>query len=147
MSEQFPNRDYDADEVINDFKEKFKWPKTNEVQAIVKPGKVWLRLLISAVATIIAGGVIYYMMLPALNFKDSQMYVFIIALIAVFLVSFSFACRANKMIERKEYVKKKINYSRYYGNCSCCGYGYRLGMRCNNFPCRFLQQAYACYKQ
>ena len=25
MSEQFPNRDYDADEVINDFKEKFKW--------------------------------------------------------------------------------------------------------------------------
>ncbi|MDE6506202.1 MAG: CvpA family protein [Eubacterium sp.] len=107
MSEQFPNRDYDADEVINDFKEKFKWPKTNEVQAIVKPGKVWLRLLISAVATIIAGGVIYYMMLPALNFKDSQMYVFIIALIAVFMVSFSFACRANKMIERKEYVKKK----------------------------------------
>ncbi|MDE7124043.1 MAG: hypothetical protein K2N83_00960, partial [Eubacterium sp.] len=107
MSEQFPNRDYDADEVINDFKEKFKWPKANEVQAIVKPSKVWLRLLISAIITIIAGGVIYYMMLPALNFKDSQMYVFIIALIAVFMVSFSFACRANKMIERKEYVKKK----------------------------------------
>lgn len=27
MSEQMPNMDYDADEVINDFKAKFKWPK------------------------------------------------------------------------------------------------------------------------
>lgn len=107
MSEQFPNMDYDADEVINGFKEKFKWPKANEVQAVVKPTKVWLRLLISAVVTAVAGGVIYYMMLPALNFKDSQMYVFIITLIVVFMAAFSFACRANKLIERKEYVKRK----------------------------------------
>lgn len=107
MSEQFPNMDYDADEVINGFKEKFKWPKANEVQAVVKPGKIGLRLLISAVITAVAGSVLYYMMLPALNFKDSQMYIFIIALIVVFMAAFSFACRANKLIERKEYVKKK----------------------------------------
>ena len=68
MSEQIPNMDYDADEVINDFKSKFKWPKKEEVDVVVKPEKVWLRLLISAVLTIIAGGIVYYMMLPALNF-------------------------------------------------------------------------------
>ncbi len=107
MSEQFPNMDYDADEVINGFKERIKWPKANEVQAIVKPGKIWLRLLISAIATLIAGGIIYYMMLPALNFKDDQIYVFVIALVAIFMAAFALACGANRKIERKEYVKKK----------------------------------------
>ncbi len=107
MSEQFPNMDYDADEVINGFKERIKWPKPNEVQAVVKPDKLFLRLLISAIATIIAGGAIYYMMLPALNFKDDQMYIFVIALIIVFMAIFAFVCRANKRVERKEYVKRK----------------------------------------
>ena len=107
MSEQFPNMNYDADEVINGFKEKFKWPKADEVQAVVKPDKMWLRLIISFVLTVIVGGVLYYMMLPALNFKDSQMYVFIIALIVIFMAVFSYVCRANKKVERKEYVKRK----------------------------------------
>ena len=34
MSDQMPNMDYDADEVINDFKSKFKWPKKDEVTAV-----------------------------------------------------------------------------------------------------------------
>lgn len=107
MSEQMPNMDYDADEVINDFKAKFKWPKKDEVDVVVKPEKVWLRLLISAVLTIIAGGVVYYMMLPAINFKDVNMYMFLIVLIVLFMVFFALACKANKKIERREYIKKK----------------------------------------
>ena len=107
MSEQMPNMDYDADEVINDFKAKFKWPKKSEVDVVVKPEKVWLRLLISAIATIIAGGIVYYMMLPAMNFKDIKMYMFFIILIALFMFFFAIACKANKKIERREYVKKK----------------------------------------
>lgn len=107
MSEQMPNMDYDADEVINDFKAKFKWPKKSEVDVVVKPEKVWLRLLISAISTIIAGGIVYYMMLPAMNFKDINMYMFFIILIALFMFFFAIACKANKKIERREYVKKK----------------------------------------
>ncbi len=110
MSEQIPNMDYNADEVIKGFKEKFSWAKADEVQAVVKPKKIWLRLLLSLLATSIAGGIIYYNMLPALNFKDSQMYTFLIALIVIFMIAFSFACRANKLIERKEYVKSKAKF-------------------------------------
>ncbi len=110
MSEQIPNMDYNADEVIKGFKEKFRWAKADEVQAVVKPKKIWLRLLLSLLATSIAGGIIYYNMLPALNFKDSQMYTFLIALIVIFMIAFSFACRANKLIERKEYVKSKAKF-------------------------------------
>lgn len=107
MSEQFPNTNYDADEVINGFKEKFKWPKADEVQAVVKPDKIGLRLLISFIITIIGGGVLYYMMLPALNFKDSQMYIFVITIIVMFMAVFSYVCGANRKVERKEYVKQK----------------------------------------
>ena len=110
MSEQIPNMDYNADEVIKGFKEKFRWAKADEVQAVVKPKKIWLRLLLSLLATSIAGGIIYYNKLPALNFKDSQMYTFLIALIVIFMIAFSFACRANKLIERKEYVKSKAKF-------------------------------------
>ncbi len=107
MSEQIPNMNYDADEVINGFKEKFKWPKSDEVEAVVKPPKMGLKLLLSAIITILGGGVMYYMMLPALNFKDTNLYIFVIALIVIFMAVLSVLCKANKFVERKEYIKKK----------------------------------------
>ncbi|MGN1202786.1 MAG: hypothetical protein ACI4RF_05770, partial [Eubacterium sp.] len=105
--DKMPNMDYDADEVINEFKEKIKWPKAEEVEAVVKPSKMPLRILISLLATIIFGGVAYYMMLPAINIHDTQFYMSLIMLVAVFTVVFALVCGANKKIERKEYVKKK----------------------------------------
>ena len=107
MDNKMPNMDYDADEVINEFKEKIKWPKNKEVQAIVKPTKLPLRILLSVVITILVGAAVYYMMLPAFNIHDTQMYIFFIVLVVVFIAAFSLVCRANKKIERKEYVKKK----------------------------------------
>ncbi|MGN1202330.1 MAG: hypothetical protein ACI4RF_03480, partial [Eubacterium sp.] len=107
MNEKMPNMDYDADEVINEFKEKIKWPKKGEVQAVVKPTKLPLRILISILITIVVGAAAYYMMLPALNIHDSQMYIYLILLVVVFIASFAIVCRANKKIERKEFVKKK----------------------------------------
>lgn len=107
MNEKLPNMDYDADEVINEFKEKIKWPKREEFVAVVKPSKMPLRLLISLLVTAVAGAGIYYMMLPALNIHDLQMYIFLIVLAVVFIASFSLVCQANKKIERKEYVRKK----------------------------------------
>lgn len=107
MENKIPNMDYDADEVINEFKEKIKWPKNKEVNAVVKPTKLPLRILLSIIITIVAGAVAYYMMLPALNLHDSQMYIYLILLVVVFIAAFALVCRANKKIERKEFVKKK----------------------------------------
>ena len=102
-----PNYNYDADEVLNDFKSKFAWPKRDEVQAVVKPGKMPLRLLLCALITAVVGGIAYYMMLPALNVHDTQLYLFLILLVVVFAGSFFLVCRANKKAKRLEYVKKK----------------------------------------
>lgn len=107
MDNKMPNMDYDADEVINEFKEKIKWPNNKEVTAVVKPTRLPLRILLSILITIVVGAGAYYMMLPAFNIHDMQMYVYLILLVAVFIVSFALVCRANKKIERKEFVKKK----------------------------------------
>ena len=46
MSDKIPNLDYDADEVIENFKSKFKWPSSDDVEIAVKPPKLALKLLI-----------------------------------------------------------------------------------------------------
>lgn len=110
MSDKIPNMDYDADEVIGNFKSKFKWPSSSDVEVVVKPPKAGLKFLISFIITAVAGGVLYYLTIPAMNFKSTDFYTFWFALIAIFCASFYFLCGANKKVERREYCKKRSIY-------------------------------------
>ena len=107
MSDKMPNMDYDADEVIENFKAKFKWPSKDEVEVVVKPPKLGIKLVITALLTVVASGVLYYAMFPAVNFKTSEFYAFFIGIIVIFMAIFSLVIGARKKVERKEYVKKK----------------------------------------
>ena len=107
MSDKMPNMDYDADEVISNFKSKFKWPGKSEVEVVVTPPKIGLKILISILLTIVASGILYYAIFPALNFKTSEFYTFLIAIVAIFMAMFAVVLGARKKVERKEYVKKK----------------------------------------
>ncbi len=109
MSEQMPNMDYDADEVINDFKAKIKWPGKNdgEVKVVSPPPKLGMKIFLSAVITVVFAALYYYFGLPILNFKDTGLYVFIILLVIVFVLAFALLCKAHKKAEMKEYVRKK----------------------------------------
>ena len=107
MSDKIPNLDYDADEVIENFKSKFKWPSSDEIEIAVKPPKLALKLLLSFLTTVVVGAAAYYIMIPALNFKSPDFYTFFILLIAVFSGSFYLFIGAGKKVERKEYFKKR----------------------------------------
>ena len=107
MSDKIPNLDYDADEVIENFKSKFKWPSSDEIEIAVKPPKLALKLLLSFLTTVVVGAVAYYIMIPALNFKSPDFYTIFILLIAVFTGSFYLFIGAGKKVERKEYFKKR----------------------------------------
>lgn len=107
MSDKIPNLDYDADEIIENFKSKFKWPSSDEIEIAVKPPKLALKLLLSFLTTVVVGAVAYYIMIPALNFKSPDFYTFFILLIAVFTGSFYLFIGAGKKVERKEYFKKR----------------------------------------
>ena len=110
MADQIPNMDYDADEVIENFKAKFKWPSKDEVDIVVKPPKLGIKLLLSFIITVIIDAVAYYVMFPALNPKTSEFYVFIIGIIAVFCAAFYTLIGARKKIERQEYAKKQAKF-------------------------------------
>ncbi len=107
MNDKIPNMDYDADEVIDNFKAKFKWPSNDDVDVIVKPPKLGIKLLLSFLITVVLGSVIYYVNIPALNPKSTDFYVFIFTLIVAFCVAFYLLIGARKKVERKEYFKKK----------------------------------------
>lgn len=107
MSDNIPNMDYDADEVIENFKSKFKWPTHDDVEIVTKPPKVALKLILSFVITLIVGAGAYYMQIPACNPKASDFYVFILLLIAIFVGSFFLLIGARQKVERREYFKKK----------------------------------------
>lgn len=107
MSDKIPNMDFDADEVIEDFKSKFKWPSSNEVEVVVRPPKVALKLLLSFIITAVIGAGAYYVMLPAMNFKSTDFYIFWFVIIAVFCGVFYVLCGARTKIERREYCKKR----------------------------------------
>ena len=74
MNDKIPNMDYDADEVIDSFKSKFKWPDKDDVEVVVKPKKLPKKILLSLLTTVIVGAGAYYMMIPALNFKSTDFY-------------------------------------------------------------------------
>ena len=107
MSDKIPNMDYNADEVIENFKSKFKWPSNDDIEVVVKPDKLGLKLFISFIITAIVSGAVYYIMYPALNFKSTDLYTFIIAIVAVFYFSFTVLIGARRKVERREYAKKK----------------------------------------
>ncbi|MBR3148884.1 MAG: CvpA family protein [Eubacterium sp.] len=110
MADQIPNMDYDADEVIENFKSKFKWPNKDEVEVVVKPPKLGLKIILSILITIIGGAAAYYIMFPAINPKSSEFYMFIFGIIVLFCAAFYLLIGAKTKIERQEYAKKQAKF-------------------------------------
>lgn len=105
------NQEFNADDFIDQIKEQFSWKKSGEVTATVAPKKLALKLLFSTLITAVATGILYYMMLPAMNIHSTDTYVFVAIIIVVFMASFYFVSGAMKNIKYKQYVVKKSKYS------------------------------------
>lgn len=75
--------------------------------AYLVPEKSGLKLIISIIGTIIGGAVAYYFMLPPLNFKSTDTYMFIGTVAAIFVVLLFVTSGAFIKPEYTEYVKKR----------------------------------------
>ncbi|MBQ8027840.1 MAG: CvpA family protein [Clostridia bacterium] len=64
-------------------------------------------MILSIVVAIVAGAVAYYFMLPALNFKSTDLYMFLGIILAAFVVSLAVLSGAMQSPEYLPYVKKK----------------------------------------
>ena len=75
--------------------------------AYLVPKKAGLKLIISIIGTIIGGAVAYYFMLPPLNFKSTDTYIFLGTVLAIFVALLFVTSGAHIRPEYTPYVKKK----------------------------------------
>ena len=66
------------------------------------------RVIISIILTLIIGAVVYYAMLPALNFKAIELYIYIGMLIVAYIGIYGIASKAYFRPEYMEYAKNKV---------------------------------------
>ena len=75
--------------------------------AYLVPKKAGLKMLITIIGTIIGGAIAYYFMLPPLNFKSTDTYMFIGTVIAIFIALIFVTSSAYIKPEYTPYVRKK----------------------------------------
>ncbi len=75
--------------------------------AYLAPKKAGLKMLISIIGTIIGGAIAYYFMLPPLNFKSTDTYMFLGTVLAIFVILLFVTSSAHIKPEYVPYVKKK----------------------------------------
>ncbi len=75
--------------------------------AYLVPQKAGLKMLISIIGTIIGGAIAYYFMLPPLNFKSTDTYMFLGTVLAIFVALLFVTSSAHIKPEYVPYVKKK----------------------------------------
>ena len=107
MDNNSSNVDFNIDDLAGQYVNPFKkWFSSSDVVAAVKPPKMGLKVLLSLLITALVGAVVFYVKIPALNFKSMELYSFIILLTLVFTASFFLLTGAFKAVEKREYVKK-----------------------------------------
>ncbi len=89
------------DPINVDFGNKSVMPETPK-------GSTVKRVIISLLLTVVAGAVLYYFMLPALNFKALELYIYIGVLIMAYIGIFGVLSKAYFRPEYMEYAKNKV---------------------------------------
>ena len=74
---------------------------------VIPPERAGLRIILSIVGSLITAAVAYYIMLPPLNFKSQEFYMYIGLVLASFVVFLFLLCRASTQPEYVPYVKQK----------------------------------------
>ena len=89
------------DPINVDFGNKSVMPETPK-------GSTAKRVIVSLLLTLVAGAVLYYFMLPALNFKALELYIYIGVLIMAYIGIFGVLSKAYFRPEYMEYAKNKV---------------------------------------
>ena len=71
-------------------------------------GSTVKKVLLSLVITLVSAAVLYYFMLPALNFKAIELYVYLAVVILIYIASFGLLTKAYFRPEYTEYAKNKV---------------------------------------
>lgn len=82
-----------------------KGPDKKEA-TVIPPERKGLKIAINIILTVVFGAVLYYFMLPVLNFKDLKMYLFLAAISAFYCIVNYITCGALKTPDYSPYARK-----------------------------------------
>ena len=80
----------------------------NNVKSVEPSGSTLKRVIISLLLTIVFAGIAYYTMLPALNFKAIELYIYIGMIFVAYIGIFGVVSKAYFRPEYMEYAKNKV---------------------------------------
>ena len=95
------------DPIKVDFSAKQEKKGKGSKAAVVPPQKAGLKTIISIIAAIIGGLIAYYFMLPALNFKSTDLYLFLGVVAAIYIACQAVLSGMMRNPEMGAYVKKQ----------------------------------------
>jgi len=78
------------------------------VKSVEPGGSTLKRVIISLLLTLVVAGIAYYVMLPALNFKAMELYVYIAVILVAYIGIFGIVSKAYFRPEYMEYAKNKV---------------------------------------
>ncbi len=78
------------------------------VKSVEPKGSTLKRVIISLLLTLVVAGVAYYIMLPALNFKALELYIYIAVILVAYIGIFGVVSKAYFRPEYMEYAKNKV---------------------------------------
>lgn len=81
--------------------------KVKEKEIVIPPEKSVLKIILSLILTVITAGVAYYVMLPALNVKDFNLYIYLAIVAASYVVFNGLFAGVMTKPEYTPYVKKR----------------------------------------
>ncbi len=71
-------------------------------------GSTWKKVLVSLLVSLVVAGIAYYLMLPALNFKAIELYIYLAVVIISYIAAFGVVSKAYFRPEYMEYAKNKV---------------------------------------
>lgn len=85
-----------------------KRKKAGPKPAVIPPERAGLRIILSIVGALITAVVAYYFMLPPINLRAKEFYMYLLLVIGSFVVLMFLLCRAGSRPEYMPYVRKKV---------------------------------------
>ena len=79
-----------------------------KVKSVAPEGSTVKRVVISILLTLVVAGIVYYCMLPALNFKALELYIYIGVVLFAYIGIFGLTSKAYFRPEHMEYAKNKV---------------------------------------
>ena len=86
---------------------KVDFTKKKDDGIIIKPAKAGLKIFLNILITLIGAGIAYYIMLPPMNFKSTDMYIFFVIVALIYVAATAITSGALRKGEYIPYVKKQ----------------------------------------